>query len=372
MHIHILVKTEALSQLTYLMSVLPRPSNEQITEIDRIMFKFIWGTVDKIKRKTLRNVLKKSGLMVPDVSIQSASLKITWVKKFIDDCCNSKWKAVVKDKLTVTDGITIFHCEGNVKQLSLYDNFWAETADVWYKISGDLDTDASGSQLLSKPLWQNRVMQLESNPNVRKQEFIRRGILTIQDLYHSDHKRILTVNELESKYGFGHFLTWQSLLRSIPSHISRVLARDKPGTAEQLNSVSTLEEVGKTAKWSYKIILQQSNPTIPANCQGKRKNELALDQEFKWEETYDQLYASTQDFKLRWLQFRIWHRIITTNDRLAVYGLRETDDCDRCPGVRESIQHVFLHCSAVKGTNPALKKPSNIPEIYAKIFGRFH
>ena len=26
----------------------------------------------------------------------------------------------------------------------------------------------------------------------------------------------------------------------------------------------------------------------------------------------------------------------------------------------------------VKGTNPALKKPSNIPEIYAKMFGRFH
>ena len=26
----------------------------------------------------------------------------------------------------------------------------------------------------------------------------------------------------------------------------------------------------------------------------------------------------------------------------------------------------------LKGTNPALKKPSNIPEIYAKMFGRFH
>ena len=26
----------------------------------------------------------------------------------------------------------------------------------------------------------------------------------------------------------------------------------------------------------------------------------------------------------------------------------------------------------VKGTNPALKKSSNIPEIYAKVFGRFH
>ena len=28
--------------------------------------------------------------------------------------------------------------------------------------------------------------------------------------------------------------------------------------------------------------------------------------------------------------------------------------------------------SSIKGTNPALKKPSNIPEIYAKMFGRFH
>ena len=27
---------------------------------------------------------------------------------------------------------------------------------------------------------------------------------------------------------------------------------------------------------------------------------------------------------------------------------------------------------SIKGTNPALKKPSNIPEIYAKMFGRFH
>ena len=28
--------------------------------------------------------------------------------------------------------------------------------------------------------------------------------------------------------------------------------------------------------------------------------------------------------------------------------------------------------AVVKGTNPVLKKPSNIPEIYAKMFGRIH
>ena len=32
----------------------------------------------------------------------------------------------------------------------------------------------------------------------------------------------------------------------------------------------------------------------------------------------------------------------------------------------------FVFGPMLKGTNPALKKPSNIPEIYAKMFGRFH
>ena len=33
---------------------------------------------------------------------------------------------------------------------------------------------------------------------------------------------------------------------------------------------------------------------------------------------------------------------------------------------------VAFHSVPFKGTNAALKKSSNIPEIYAKMFGRFH
>ena len=32
----------------------------------------------------------------------------------------------------------------------------------------------------------------------------------------------------------------------------------------------------------------------------------------------------------------------------------------------------MLLVTILKGTNPAFKKPSNVPEIYAKMFGRFH
>ena len=35
-------------------------------------------------------------------------------------------------------------------------------------------------------------------------------------------------------------------------------------------------------------------------------------------------------------------------------------------------ENALFAATEFKGTNPALKKPSNIPEIYAKMFGRFH
>ena len=54
------------------------------------------------------------------------------------------------------------------------------------------------------------------------------------------------------------------------------------------------------------------------------------------------------------------------------FGKKMFNDCIKphsiCMWLVLSKQEEF----SLKGTNPALKKPSNIPEIYAKMFGRFH
>ena len=60
------------------------------------------------------------------------------------------------------------------------------------------------------------------------------------------------------------------------------------------------------------------------------------------------------------LASRIGHTLIRTPQLIGRHADRQTDrrwEMTPCP---------------LKGTNPALKKPSNIPEIYAKMFGRFH
>lgn len=51
--IHI-VKSIGLSQLVYVMSMLPNPSEEYFKDVENIMFRFIWGFKDcKIKRMAL-------------------------------------------------------------------------------------------------------------------------------------------------------------------------------------------------------------------------------------------------------------------------------------------------------------------------------
>ena len=52
-------------------------------------------------------------------------------------------------------------------------------------------------------------------------------------------------------------------------------------------------------------------------------------------------------------------------------GLRNVDY--RCFDGQRNLDHTTERPQGgFKGTNPALKKPSNIPEIYSKMFGRFH
>ena len=61
---------------------------------------------------------------MPDVVLHSNSLKIPWVKKFIDEACCSKWKAVVNDKLTIVDDVTVFHCDGDAMMALLEARLW--------------------------------------------------------------------------------------------------------------------------------------------------------------------------------------------------------------------------------------------------------
>lgn len=161
--VHVL-KSEALSQLIYLMSVFEKPSPQQIKTIESIMFRFLWGKTEKVKRSTIKNSLKQGGLQVPDISVQADSLKITWVRKVLDPNYFSKWKAIMRRKLMISENVSVFHCDGNIAEMHELrnDKFWSDVLAAWYRIKTP-DSPVSGSEILSKPLWHNRYIKLGLN-----------------------------------------------------------------------------------------------------------------------------------------------------------------------------------------------------------------
>ena len=73
------------------MGVLAQPFNEQMKEINKIMFKFVLETTEKVQHRTLQNSLQRGRVKMPDVGLHSNSLKIAWIKKFIDGACSTGW-----------------------------------------------------------------------------------------------------------------------------------------------------------------------------------------------------------------------------------------------------------------------------------------
>ena len=94
-----IVKSLALSQLTYMFSILPNPSQEFMKKVEKALFKFIWNNKpDKVKREVLYSTKENGGLKMTNIAHFSDALKIAWVKRYMQDENNGKWKTIFKNE----------------------------------------------------------------------------------------------------------------------------------------------------------------------------------------------------------------------------------------------------------------------------------
>lgn len=86
------IKSFVISQLVYLLS--PVFSNNKILhEINDLLFDILYnGKGDKIKRKVMVNDLHDGGINMIDFVSFNKTLKTTWIKKYLDNNNNGKWK----------------------------------------------------------------------------------------------------------------------------------------------------------------------------------------------------------------------------------------------------------------------------------------
>ena len=64
-----------------------------------------------------------------------------------------------------------------------------------------------------------------------------------------------------------------------------------------------------------------------------------------WHTIYSSFKRSTSDTNLKWFQYRILCRILTTNDYLYKRKVNNSDRCAFCKTERETIRHLLWDCT---------------------------
>lgn len=78
-----IINTLGISKFLYVASILPLPNENIIKGLNRTIFNFLWGTKDRIKRKTMIGKIEDGGIGIVDILSKFCALKAAWIPRIL-------------------------------------------------------------------------------------------------------------------------------------------------------------------------------------------------------------------------------------------------------------------------------------------------
>ena len=172
-----------MSQLMYLISVIPNPSESMKKDLENILFKYLWnGKQDKIKRKFVMSPTSRGGLGFPHVESQFISMKCAWIKRLVSDS-SASWKEFIKPYLPCPDDF-IWSCNIHVNDAEgifskVKNLFWKQVFESWCKFN--FHTPCTVREMLNQTIWFNSHINIGGTVIYYKRWF-EKGIRFFKDL----------------------------------------------------------------------------------------------------------------------------------------------------------------------------------------------
>ena len=212
-----MLKSLVASQLVYMLS--PLPTNQQVLdEINNMFYKFLWdGKGDKINRSIMISDYENGGFRMLDLNSFNKALKLSWVRKYLNDNNSGKWKLLFDFQLEDYGGVEFFR--GNLdrndisKYINVPDPFIAEIVQIWTELSFE-HTVKSMEHLLSLNLWHNSLVKVGKKPIYYK-SWSAKGIQNVRHLMR-DESKFLSFTEFKERFDIKtNFLTFYGVISSI-------------------------------------------------------------------------------------------------------------------------------------------------------------
>ena len=331
------IKTLALSKLTYLFTNIPDPEPKFIKELESILFKFLWnGKTNKISKEHVFKDKLSGGLNMVNVYDYISCLKIGMYKRVFG---NEEQKMFI---------LAMYPPLKNIEALG-YEFINIVSKRIPNILISDMLKHVR--RLLIKSVPQNfcelanEHIFYNANICINQQVVFFRSWVDndIVKICHIINGRgnILTFDEFQTKFPMIriNFLDYNGLVSSIRSYMRKL----------NMNC-ENVEDVGESVGWQIlksgkKIIEMEidNKPGLHKSCIKWNNSFPSLD----WPKIYFKCHKTTIDTKLKWFQLRLLYRILPTNRFLHIRRIIDNENCEKCRSNVETLEHMFFDCPFV-------------------------
>ena len=361
----VVIKTLALSKLSHLPLVLPDINANQLKELEKLIFQFLWNNKpDKVSREHSKLKEKAGGLGVTDIKSFWQALKFSWFRRALNT--SAFWPNILIDEIKDVVGHDVTISE--IMQFGPnYLSFIAKKIknDFWKQVFLSVNPIMQGAifchpeNLFIAPLWDNPQI-LRNNKPIKKSAFINLAerVNTMSDFYKQGSNLLLDRDDLSRKFdiilGEDAYIELRYIFKIAQQNLG-INDTSLKSTFRPFQPllIAIANQAKKGCNVYYKYLRKKINlNTTLSQREAKWHDELncTLSKDF-WNKTYNLTSSIKNDNKMKYLQYQINRNSLYTNYRVSKFKPNVSPSCIFCLSNNvpnpppELISHIFFDCS---------------------------
>ena len=351
-------KSLILPKLNHLFIALPNPPKQFISEINNVLFHFIWkAKCDKVKRDIVTQEKSFGGLSMTNISNHINVMKCTWIKRIFKG--GQLWMNLFETTFGKDVNYKLFDFgDDYIETLinCINNNFWVDVFNSWkVYIKYQINSVKSSTELVLLPIWYNSEITI-NRKSFFKLSWYSKGVKLIIDFLDS-RGNILSKTEFENKFDIKvdtlfYNSVKSSILAYFRKHDFKKDTFENPSFPCLPTHLKNIIPKDKCTKYIYNILNKKQN--LKPTSFLKWEQEVAFLNEIPiYNEAFKTCFFVTNDTAIQWFQFRLLHRILPVNRYLRNIGIKVSDACWFCDE-KEDIIHTFVTCPSIYGIWPKL------------------
>ena len=335
----LILKTLAIPKLVYPASLLPIPG-DLVKNVNKILYSFIWGKTEKVKRKVLINEYEYGGLKMIDLESHLMALKAAWIPRIYDGL-DYEWTCLANKYLNQCTGGLLPHMSFSDKKhfqrVNAIPAFYQEVITSYCKANKPEDI-LSKSDLYKQCIWGNRKLTVNGHC-LYSQSFIDTGYIHIGDVLQLNGKfRTDIYGKLNCKQ---HYMRTISLIQTVLKPFKHLRFSDEPVQTNEADIMMNIYD--KKCKWFYLHILKQK----AVKAQVIKKWSASLGSDIKWGVVYEMKIKNQLEIKIADFNYKLLNNILPTGCNLHRWKKRESTSCIYCNEELHDSRHLLFECPHV-------------------------